>query len=340
MTRTRSLPLAALAILVAALAGGCRPAPPPETSPVPGPAANAMPPSPEQTATFPLSLQSSKTGEFVTFDGPPQRIVSLSPPITETLFALGLGSRVVGDTRFCTYPPEAKDVEHIGGLADPSAEKIISLNPDVVFATVGNPMPVIEALRKAGIKVFNVDPKSYDDVITMVRTLGRICGVDAAATKVIKQLEDARTTVRQRIADARLSRQPKVLFVVWLDPLYVAGPGTFMADMLQICGAKNAAGDTPNPWKQFSQEMAVAADPEIMLVSTDHKPGSQNGAKLLNSLRTNEAWRGVKAVKEGRVVLVTSDLVARFGPRVAQGLMEVAAGIHPELFSEVPKQAK
>lgn len=324
MTRRASLALLTCALV---FASGCRPAPSAETPPAPAKPAAARP------VGFPLTLKDAR-GVEVTFPAPPQRIISMCPPLTETLFALGLGDRVVGVTRFCKVPPEAQQKEQIGGIIDPSEEKIVALRPDVVFTTVGNPIEIMRSLEKTGVRVFSVDPKTYKQVCESIETVARICDVPDAGAKVAGDMRRVAEDVRSR---AMLSSDiPGALLVVWLDPLFVAGPGTFTADMLALCGARNVAAETKNPWRQFSLEMAVAADPDVIILTTEHAPTSANSQAKLEELRSNKAWRSVKAVKAGRVVVIQGDLVLQTGPRLAQGLQELARSIHPHLYKTLP----
>jgi iron complex transport system substrate-binding protein len=125
-----------------------------------------------------------------------------------------------------------------------------------------------------------------------------------------------------------------------LEPLFVAGPGTFMDDLVTLAGGKNVAAEAKNPWQEFPVEMAVAADPEVLLVTSEHTPGSRDVEAQVATLRASATWRGVSAVKSARVVLISSDLVTRAGPRLAQGLQDVARGLHPELFGAKAGEAK
>lgn len=317
-----------LALLVGLLSCQRRPLTQAPVAPAPRPTAQ---PARSPAPAFPLTVTDAK-GTSVTFPGPPQRIVSMSPPITEILFALGLGDRVVGVTRFCKFPPQAAAKEKIGGIIDPSQEKIVALAPDVVFATVGNPMPVIEALRKAGIRVFGVDPTSYEEVCETIITLGRICGAHEAAQQVVKTMRDTAAQVKVAVDKLPADKRPTALLVVWLDPLFVAGPGTFGDDILRLAGATNAAGQTRHPWKEFSLEMAVAANPQVLVIAVDHQPGDADTRRTLAELRKHPSWRQVSAVKQGRIILVHSDTILQTGPRLAQGLRELAVALHPELF--------
>lgn len=298
--------------------------------------ASAAPTGPLAAERYPMTV-TDDFGEAVTLKGPPQRIVSMSPPLTESLFALGLGERVVGVTGFCDFPPEAKSKAKIGGVIDPSEEKIVSLAPDLVLAAVGNPKPILESLRSKGINVFSVESNTWSDVLGGIETVGKICDVADAAAQVMDRLRGAEKLVRERVAGIPEDKRPQALFIVWPDPLHVAGPNTYINDMVSICGAVNVAAQTENPWKQYSVEMAVAANPDVMVMIdmvSGRTPGAAETAEMVEELRANPQWKTVAAVKEGRVGLVNADLVSRSGPRLEQGLLATARIIHPDLFPE------
>ena len=307
-----------------ALAGGCRPAPPVESPPTTAKLPAAKP------AVFPMTLKDAR-GVEVTFPAPPQRIISMCPPLTETLFALGLGDRVVGVTEYCKFPPEARKKPKVGGIINPSEEKIVALKPDVVFTTVGNPIEAMRSLEKTGVRVFSSDPKTYQQSCESIETVARICGVPEAGAKIAGDMRKVAGDVKARLS-AATGPQPSALLIVWLDPLFVAGPGTFTADMLQLAGAHNVAAESKNPWKQLSLEMAVAADPKVLILASDHAPSGADAQAKLKELRASEAWSSVRAVKTGHVVVIQSDLILQTGPRLAQGLKALAAAVHPELY--------
>lgn len=301
------------------------PAPPPEVESGPGTA-------------YPLTLKDD-LGTEVTIKAAPQRIVSLSPPITETLFALGLSDRVAGVTSFCDYPPEAKDKEKVGGIIDPSEEKVVALQPDLVLATVGNPKPVLEAFARNGITVYAVDAERYDKVVENVRTLARICNVPEAGERVAGKMEDAAEEIKAKVSGIAEDKRPRALFVIWLDPLHVAGPGTYLDDMMKVCGAHNVAAETENPWKQYSVEMAVSADPDVLVIGAHQSVAPEDQESYIAELKANPQWATVSAVRSGRIGFIHSDLVSRTGPRLAEGLRQLAAILHPDLFPPDAREA-
>ncbi len=299
------------------------------------PSALPSPPAAPSVATigkYPLVV-TDDLGTQVSFDSPPQRIISLAPNITEILFAIGLQDRVVGVTSFCDYPPEAAHKEQVGGYTNFSVEKIVSLDPDVVFAAHGSPMALIESLYNLGLKVFGLRPLSYDEVTDRIELIGRICDVQPAATTLATHMLEARDEIRVATQALPPQQRPLALCVVGLDPLWVAGPGTFIDDMLQVCGARNVAGDIGKKWSEISMEAVVAADPDILII-TYTRNDEKSAADYLRDLQANETWRGVKAVQQGRIIIVDEDLVTLPGPRLAEGLRVMARSIHPKLFGD------
>ena len=293
---------------------------------------------PPVDAAFPMTLEDD-LGVEVTVQAAPQRIVSMSPPITEILFALGLGDRVVGVTSFCDYPPEAQAKDKIGGIIDPSEEKVVALEPDLIFATVGNPKPVLESFARNGLTVFSVNPDRFDEVSSTLRSVARICGVSQAGERLAGDMESAASEIRDKVAGLDESSKPRALFVVWLDPLHVAGPKTYLDDMLTLCGARNVAAETENPWKQYSVEMAVSANPDVLVIGAHQSVAPEDQKTYIAELRANPQWSTVKAVKSGRIGFIHSDLVSRTGPRLTRGLSQLAAILHPDLFPSTQSQA-
>jgi len=286
--------------------------------------------SPARTQ-YPITMTDG-FGNDVTLEAAPERIVSLNPAITEVLFALGLGERVVGVTRFCDYPAEAREKQEIGGIIDASEEKIISLEPDLVLGTLGNPLPMLETLQKDGMTVFADDRKTYVGAVEMVEVLGKLCDANDAAAEVAGKMREAADEVAKKVASLPEDGAPSALLIVWLDPLHVAGPGTYLDDMLTLCGARNAAAETQNPWKRYSPEMAVAANPDVLIWMADHSPGAEDREEKLNQLRADERWRTISAVQNDRVAFVDADVLSRTSPRLADGLKQMAAAVHPDVF--------
>jgi len=262
-------------------------------------------------------------GTPVTLAGPPARIVSIAPGLTEAIFMLGAGDRVVGVTEFCNYPPEAAEREVIGGMTNPSVEKIIALSPDLVLVTRGAPIDVVNSLREAGLTVIGKSPETVRAVIEDIRDLGEYLGIEGQAERTAESLEQrlelAVEEGREVFGEAG---GPTVLMIIGLEPVFVAGPGSFADDMISLCGGRNVIGaaedEQVSAWPQYSLEKIVEHDPQI-IISTLQSHEVERAATL-ERLRDLSGWRDLSAVKRGRVYDVDADTVLRTGPRLLDGL--------------------
>ncbi len=284
-----------------------------------------------RAVAYPLTVTDA-LGRTVTIDRQPERIVSLAPSNTELLFALGLGDRVVGVTDHCDFPPKATSKEKVGGFQDPSIEKVIALQPDLVLATGGIQREVVARIEKAGPPVYVVDPHTVDEVLDGIRIVARLAGVPGEGGRVAGDLRARVEAVRARTAGLAESERPAVFYEVWPDPLMTAGPGSFAHDMIGLAGGRNVAAETGEPYPKFSLEALVAADPAVIITPFEET------AKALSERKRPGGWAGLTAVREGRVALVDQNLTSRPGPRIVDGLEAFARAIHPELFSGAPRR--
>jgi iron complex transport system substrate-binding protein len=310
--------------VAALLAGvsGCRQVqPPPVTVPT------AVP----HPTTFPMTLTDA-LGQTVTLPAPPQRIISLAPSLTEIVFALGLGDRIVGVTEFCKYPPEALKKEKIGGYVNASQEKIVSLRPDVVFATRGTPTGFMDGLRKNGIRVMAVDQTSYAQVVESLELMGRACGAAAKGQELGERLRRVRDDIEARTKTLPADQRPSALLVLSLEPLFVGGPGSFQHEIIEACGATDVSG-LQKPFGALSEEAVVQADPRILIF-----PSNDNGRVVtmddqLKRLQASPVWRNVSAVKHNGIIIIDVDHISVPGPRLELGFRELARALHPNLFT-------
>jgi len=266
-------------------------------------------------------------GRGVSIDKIPQRIVSHVPSITETLFALGLEERVVGVSDYCNYPEEAKLKPSVGDYFNPSVERIVALEPDLVL-TDGHSQN-IKGLEVLGITFFVIDPKDIDGILKDIELLGRITGVEKKAKALVSEMN---SSLAQVISQAEGAPKVRVFYVFDATDLnnpWTAGPGSFVDSLITMAGGENIAAQAQGAWVQFSIEQLVSSDPEIIMIDASH------GTAVVSEeeLRAHPAWQGITAVKQGRIQIVDGDLVNRSGPRIIQGLEEIAKIIHPELFT-------
>ncbi len=265
-------------------------------------------------------------GEMVELEDQPSRIVSLSPSNTEILFAIGAGDRVLGVTSFCDYPPEAREREVTGGYTNPNLEKIVSLRPDLVLAARGNPKTVVGKLRELGIPVFAVDSKDIEDLIGDIRKIGKLIGEEGRADSLCSELRNVIRRVTERTSKIPRQRRPRVFWGGWKSPIFTAGPGSFIHELIGMAGGENIAADSRVPWPNFSLEAVIERDPEIIIV------GDMTSESPLKAFESIEIWRKVSAVRRGKVYYIDPNVLTRPGPRLVHGLELMAKIIHPELF--------
>ena len=270
-----------------------------------------------------------EAGRIVRVPQPVRRIVSLAPSLTETLFALGAGNLLAGDTDYCDYPPEALSKPKVGGAINPSIEQIVALRPDLVLATKSlNRRETVAALDRLGIPTYVTDPHTVEAMIASTARLADVAGVHGAGAALAASL-------RERLAalQSRLNGEParSVLFVVWTDPLISVGRDTFIADALRWAGARSVV-ESPQDWPQISLEGALRLQPEFLVFSGEHSEAEQRNLEALAQL---PGWRDLDAAHEGRFAVV-SEAFIRPAPRLLYAIEQLARQLHPQAFLSPP----
>ena len=264
--------------------------------------------------------------------GGPGRIVSTSPSITEMLYALGLGPRVVGVTTFCHYPPEAAGKPKIGNYLQPNLETIVALRPDLVVAEVSG-VRRSEHLSSLKLNVIEVDDSTVAGIYDSIQRIGRSAGVPEAAGTLVSRLRGALGEIHERTA--RLA-PPRVVFVVGrapgrLEELVVAGKSSYLDEVMAIAGGNNIFRDTIAPYPKVTLEELLARDPEVIV---DMGEMAQTAGVTERDKRAVVAlWNrfpALAAVKRRRVFAVASDFFMVPGPRVVDAAREFARMFHPE----------
>jgi iron complex transport system substrate-binding protein len=274
-----------------------------------------------------------ETGRTVRIPQPVMRIVSLAPSLTETIYALGLQDRLVGDTDYCDYPPEAQKKQKVGGAINPSLEEIAHLRPDVVLVTRHlNTLDTVHSLDALGIPSYATDPRSVDEIVASAKRLGDVLGAPEAAAALAEDLQRRLEVLRQKIGALPPRR---VLFVVWTDPLISIGKDTFIADALRRAGAVSII-DSKQDWPQVNLEEVAHLQPEVLVFADSH---GETMAQHLDVLATRPAWRILNAVRD-RNFAVISEAVNRPAPRIVTAIEELAEKLHPEAFVERPASDK
>jgi iron complex transport system substrate-binding protein len=248
---------------------------------------------------------------------PPRRIISLAPNVTEILFALGLGENIVGVTSFCDYPEEAKKKPKIGGMTNPSLEAVVSLKPDlVVMTTDGNPKEFDERLRLLGIRTYVVTARRLAELPQGIKDLSVALGVRQRGEALANDIQAALTKFGSRAG--RQGTGEKVLFIVWPEPLIVAGPDTVIDDAITLLGYVNIAGTAKTAYPKYSLEEVIYQAPDI--ISIGKGSGMDMHAVSKGILRR---MGPVPAVRKGSICYL-GDGLYRLGPRVVQGIEELA----------------
>jgi len=266
-----------------------------------------------------------QTGRALDLPAAPRRIVSLVPGVTEILFAIGAQDALVGVTDFCDYPAEARRKARVGDMLAPNLETLVSLKPDLVVATrSGNREETFDQLKRLGLPVYLVDePPSIAGVLRLVGGLGQLTGRQDAAAAVAAGLERRIASVRERVAGRP---HPRVLYVLWPEPLIVPGRGSLVSELIASAGGESVTADQAQGYPRMSLEAAVGRAPEVIILAR-HGGGTGPAAR--------EQWRRLEslpAIRSGRLYAADGDLLHRYGPRVADGLELLARLIHPEVF--------
>jgi len=260
-------------------------------------------------------------GRAVSITQNPRRIISLAPNVTEILFALGLESRVVGVTSYCDFPEAAKAKDKVGDTLQPNLEKIISLKPDLVVVSTSSQLEnLTRRLDQLAIPVYVTNPRAVREVAASIRSLGEVTGTSERARALAGEMESRIDAVERRTGG--LAR-PRVLYVLQTGPLITAGRNTFINDLINIAGGQSISGDQTADYPQFSRETVVARAPEVIVAPRIH------GAELVKDSDLRRDFATTPAIRSNRIVWVTPDLVDRPGPRIVEGLEQLAKGLHP-----------
>lgn len=263
-------------------------------------------------------------GASVTFPRPPRRIVSLLPAATEILFEIGAGRDLVGRTRFDSHPPEASEVPSVGDGVRPSVEMVVSRQPDLVILFAGpDSRAATDALRRIGVRVLAVHHNTLADLHLNIERLGRVTGRDSAAARLSGRIRDDLGGIRKV---TRELAERSVYYDAWWHPPITIGGGSYLDSLITLAGGRNVFGDLSSPSPQVSLEAIVARDPEIILYPV------HRGAER-TPIPDRPGWEVLGAVREDHIRVFDGEIVVRLGPRIADGVRELARAIHADSFS-------
>ena len=251
------------------------------------------------------------------------RVVSLAPNLTEIVFAVGAGDRLVGDTTYCDFPAEAKAIAKVGDTLHPSLERIIALKPQLVLVSTASQLEVFtHELENQRIAVFVTDPHDLAGVFHSIEQVGQLLGQGEQAKLLVQKLRGRSDAVEAAVSKVSPVR---IFYQLSAEPLYTAGRDAFVTDLIRRAGGISVTAQVSGAWPKYSAESALAAKPDAIILPTGGSMGEGNSTIA-------EALRGSPAVKQGRVYKINDDHLVRPGPRAIDGLEEMARAIHPEAF--------
>jgi len=325
MTHRLSAPIVILLVVLAA----CAPTPPsssdapPSAQPSASSVASASPPP----VAFPMTL-TDDAGREVTLVAEPQRIVSLAPSNTEIVCAIDACERLVGVTDFDDYPAEVVEIDKVVTMAQVDVEALVATEPDLVLAA-GNeltPSAVIDQIADLGVPVLVLYPESLDEVSADIQLVGMAVGRDDEAAALVEDMATRVDAVEEAVADLE---RPRTFYEVSVfeGTIYTAGESSFLASLIETAGGEPITGDALST--SIELEELVAADPELILLGD----ATYDSTITPESVAQRQGWEAMTAVGDGRVVVVTDDVViTRPGPRIIDGLEALARAIHPDAF--------
>lgn len=300
---------------------------------------NAVEPSSYESSSVAPSIESvamtvtDRLDRVVHLEQPAKRIVSLSPAMTELLFALDLGGSIVGTTKHCNYPPAALELPRVGGgtLESISLEAIIDAKPDLVLCKWDSHQSLVSSLERLNVPSLAIGAQSLDELFEQAKWVGLMTGHEEQADALIAEMSSRRDELTAIVSRVKPEPSLKVFYEVWDDPLMTAGPHSFIDELLSLAGLENIVGDTEVSYPQISSEIVLQADPDLILAPTTHFE-----TVSIDEIRSRPGWESMSAVKEERIYLISGDEVSRCGPRILDALAEIIQAAYPEVSVSEP----
>jgi len=285
------------------------------------PSPEATPDSSEEAGetSYPYEVTDA-TGTVLTFEKAPSAIVTLVPSETETIFAIGAGTAVVGVDQWSNYPEEAAAISKIGDMAT-NIEAVTALNPDLILASSSMNVDAITKLRELGLNVYASNPKTYDEVVAKVEEIGKIMNMQAGAAEVANHMRQVKEQVTTAVKDA----EKKKVYLEF-NPGWTVGSGEFLDELLTLAGGINISA-AQSGWFEVNAEEVITQNPQIII----YPDFGEEKSSIVAGIEARPGWDAIDAVKNNQMFSVTNDPLVRVGPRLADGLLELAKAIHPEL---------
>ena len=247
------------------------------------------------------------------------RIVSLAPNLTENIFAVGAGNKLVGVTTYCNYPQETTEITKIGDTINPNLERIIALKPNVVFVSTASQIEAFtKTLEQQNIAVFVTNPKDIEGIYKSLQQIGEIVGETEKANQLVESLKKRVAHVETR---TKAKTPVKVFVQISKEQLFTIGKASFITDLINRAGGVSVTANIEEAYPKFSKETALALQPEVIILSESD-----------DNREPNDVFKNSPAVKNGKVFKISADLISRPGPRIVDGLEQIAKALHAENF--------
>lgn len=273
-------------------------------------------------------------GSSFTIASPPKKIISLAPNITEILFALGLGNKIVGVTRYCDYPPNALEKEKIGGMVDPNLEKIKDLNPDLIIGFRGNSLRILKRLKKLDLPLFVLEMgRDIESVFLVIRKIGVLTQEEKRAERLIQSMKKKYNEIHKALQN--VENEPKVFFSLHGMGLWTCGKGSFLDDLVRKAKGVNIAGKIQRKWLHLNREQLIHQNPEIIIIISKSQEEFDRAKKWIKKVKPFER---LMAVAKDRIYFLDENIATRPGPRFIDALAELARILHPQHFEGKQKK--
>ena len=245
-----------------------------------------------------------------------ERVISLAPNLTENIFAVGAGDRLVGVTTFCNYPEDAQKIQKVGDTLNPNIETIIALKPQIVFVSTASQLETfMKTLESQNITVFVMAPKDLNGVLANLRQLGEIFGMPERTTVLLNELQERIIAVDEQVRD---KPKTKTFVQISKEPLFTIGKESFITEIIERAGGVSATKDVPTAYPKISKETALSLNPDVIILSESP-----------DNLEPNDIFKNSAAVKNKKVFKISADILSRPSPRIVDGLEQIAEALHP-----------
>ena len=284
--------------------------------------------APAEKPGFPLEIL-DQAGRLVRIDKIPEKVISLSPGNTEIMYALGLQDSLVGVTEYCDFPEAAKQKPQVGGFSTVDIERVVEIQPDLILAASIHEDEITPELERLGLTVITLDPKTIAGVMEAITIIGKSIDRADMASQLVTGMESRIKAITDKTEALPESQKPAVLYILWHDPMMTVGPTTRIHELIEKAGGISIARSLEGEYPKMSLEAIIMADPEVIIAGGGHGSGKNLPFEFaIHEARLEET----AARRDNRVYTIDGDLTSRPGPRIVDGLEELANIIHPEIF--------